>query len=168
MSKIAPGTEVDIDVAFAQAAQEEIAEQRVALADDNPSVDDFLKNLPNPSSTLSFVVSGTTFKFELPDTSFESLIAMNEQANTFAEVFQNDGAKLTGDFKKFKVSEELAKEISLMAQCAVSPKWKPMDYMKVCKLSGLVFGAIRREFSQWYTDSLSYDLGAEVLEQKKD
>lgn len=167
MSKtIKPGTEVDIDVALAQAAQadreEEVGEEA------NTSVDDFLKNLPNPSSTLQFKIAGTTFKFELPDTSFEALIEMNEKAAVFAEVFKDGGSKTIGDFKKYKVSEDLAREISLMSQCAVSPTWKPLDFMKVAKESGLTFGAIRREFSQWYTDSLSYDVGAEVLAEKKD
>lgn len=168
MSKVTKGTEVDIDVAIAQSIQEDKMEQMAEENSANTSVDDFLKSLPNPSSTLSFVIGKTTFTFELPATSFEALIAMNEESAVFAEVFKDGGAKTIGDFKKYKVSEELAREISLMSQCAVSPKWKPLDFMKVAKESGLVFGAIRREFSTWYTDSLSYDVGAEVLAEKKD
>lgn len=170
MSKhtVTPGTEVDIDVAFAQAAQETEHEEMAEVNSDNPSVDDFLKNLPNPASILKFKISGTTFTFELPETSFEGLIQMNEEAGAFAEVFKDGGSRTIGDFKKYKVSEDLAREISLMSQCAVSPAWKPLDYMRLSKESGLIFGQIRRIFSDWYTDSLSYDIGTEIVSAKKD
>ena len=168
MSKtLKPGTEVDIDVAFAQAAQE-TEQEEMAEASANTSIDDFLKNLPNPSSTLKFKIANAKFEFSLPESSFEGLIQMNEEAAVFAEVFKDNGSRTIGDFKKYKVSEDLAREISLIVQCSVSPKWSNLDYMRLAREQGLIFGQIRRLFSDWYSDSLSYDIGTEIVSAKKD